>query len=302
MVKRKILLPILGAAFLLLAYAGCNNAPQPTHPLNGSGLILSATAPGGISGKFTLAVALEYRIASGSEVLSGSVSLNQLQSTAGPLNIPLPHDGQWLVSAEWINLGTTPLDIGADQATIVGSTPFNLELGTLNQVCYKASMADPASTSGFNDLFTFDTDISRSSTIAGPQADVQCLMNTDPTYPSLYFQPAAGPAPEFAYLGTGDWVNYTDIPSSAVFYNDSQAAKRAALGPTAVMAVNDVYVMKLSPTTIAWIQVNQVSNLAPATSAVFFFRVNRQGLPYLKFDVTTYGNANCNTSGVTLLP
>jgi hypothetical protein len=94
-------------------------------------------------------------------------------------------------------------------------------------------------------------------------------------------------------------VDYTLVPSDAVFHADTLAAKRAILGPTAVMEVDDVYALRLSPTTTAWLQVDQVLNVG-ATYVDLYFRLNRHGFHYMKFDVTAFGDVNCNTSGVTL--
>jgi hypothetical protein len=102
-------------------------------------------------------------------------------------------------------------------------------------------------------------------------------------------------------LGTGNWVDYVDIPSGAIFYNDSLTAKQAVMGATAVMAQYDVYAIKLSSTNTAWIQVQTVVNVG-ATYVQFDYRLNRHGFSYLKFDVTAAGNAStvCNTSGNNL--
>src|SRR5262245_47325287 len=131
MVKRNVFLAFCGVTALVLALAGCDKLPSSARPKNASSLLLSVPAPEGFSSQFTLVIDLKYRVASGSEVFSGSVSLSQLGSTAGPINIPLPHDGQWLVSAEWVNfVGNIPFYIGADVATVAGNTPFTLRMGT----------------------------------------------------------------------------------------------------------------------------------------------------------------------------
>ena len=119
--------------------------------------------------------------------------------------------------------------------------------------------------------------------------------------PAIYLQTHPTVTAAFIYLGTGNWVDYVDIPAGATLYNDSLAAKQAVMGPTAVMAPNDVYAIKLSSTNTAWIQVQTVVN-SVAPSVQFLYRLNRHGFPYLKFDVTAYGNAStvCNTSGVSL--
>ena len=129
MVKKKSFAGLVFALSLMLG--GCGQLPSTARSTNASGLILSVPVPETITPKFTLiTVDILYRAASGSEVYSGSASIAQLQSTAGPINIDLPHDGQWLVSAEWLVNGT-PAYIGADMAHVSGATPFSLEPGDL---------------------------------------------------------------------------------------------------------------------------------------------------------------------------
>lgn len=283
---------------LILMMGGCNNS-APVHPLDGPSLLLTVPgSAGGFSAKFTLVLGLEYRAVSGPDEVKGSLNMSQIQSLAGPIKVPLPHGGKWLVSAEWINANILPFYIGADEVDVQGATDFNLRMGNLDVSCYQITMADVASSTPGPDLFGFDNYFSGSSTITSG-GDIQCVLDTT-TIPSLSFQPTAGPSPRFTYLGNGDWVDYTLVHSDAVFHNNTLAAKRAVAGALSVMEAGDVYVMKLSPTTLAWFQVFQVTNLAPATSVDIFFRVNRHPVPYLKFDVTSYGDANCNTSGVTL--
>jgi len=298
---KKNRLAVYGGVFILgLTLTSCNQLPPTARSVNGSGLSLSVPVPEGVSAKFTLLTpVLQYRVASGAEVFNGSVSLSQIQSIAGPLNINLPHDGPWLVSAEWLVNGI-PADIGADVATVTGNTAFSLNLGTLNTACYAVSIANPGSNAGVPDTFNFDNDLVAYSGITlVPPADVQCLLGTDPLYPSVYLQHYPVPVPVIAYLGNGNWVDFTDIPPGTVFYNDSLTAKRAALGSTAVMAVDDVYAIKLSALTTAWIQVDQAVNTG-ATYVHFLFRLNRHGASYMKFDVTLAGDAACNSSGVSL--
>jgi len=279
-------------AVLPLLGTGCGQVPTTARPLNAPGLVLSVPAPEKITPNFTLIqVMFHYRAASGPDVFSGSVSLNQLPSINGPVNIDLPHDGQWLVSAE-LTTATTPLYIGADLATVSGTTTFPLELGNLNTACYSVSIANPGSNAGVPDLLTFDTAVTAYSPGTG---DIQALLGATSMYLQTY--PTARPA--FAYLGNGTWVDFTDIPTGTVFYNDSLTAKQALLGATAVMAAGDVYAIQLSATNTAWIQVMDELNIG-ATYTHFLYRLNRHGYPYLKFDVTAYGNANCNTSGINL--
>ena len=301
MVRTTKLLGVFAAILLALIPGGCGQLPSTARPLNGAGLTLLVPRPEtNPSSQFNLGAVFKYRVSSGSDAVTGSVDLTALGGITGTINIPLPYDGHWLVSGEWVNLGVTPLFIGADLAQVQGSTPFDLELGQTNTPCYKVNLADVAAIPAYPDLYTFDTNVSASSTLTSA-GDIQCLLNPGPSNPSLYFQAGGGSSAKFAYLGNGDWVNFTQAPSSGgVFHGDSLSAKRAALGSSAVMEVNDVYLVELSSSVRAWLQVQQVTNLAPATSVTFDFRLNRHGYTYLKFDVTAYGDANCNTSGTSL--
>jgi hypothetical protein len=260
--------------------------------------VLSVPAPEGVSSKFTLiSPVLYYRAASGTEVFSGSVSYATLGNLYGPVNIDLPHDGQWLISAEWF-VNNNPAYIGADLVTVAGNTPYSLSLGTLNTNCYAVTMANPLSNCYNPDLFTFDSNTTAFSPVTlGPNPDLQALLGGGAT-PSMVLQ-LYTPQPSFIYLGNGNWVDFTDIPTGASFYNDSVTAKRAVLGATAVMEVGDVYAVKVSAMNTAWIQVQSVSNTG-ATCLQFLYRLNRHGFSYLKFDVTAYGDVNCNTSGNVL--
>lgn len=285
-------------AALTLAMTGCGQLPSTARPNNASGLVLSVPAPEGVSAKFTLInPTLLYRMSSGADVISGSTPLSVVGGIAVTLNIDLPHDGQWLASAEWVVNGN-PAYIGADLATVSGNTPFSLSLGTLNTNCYAVTMANPLSNCYNPDLFTFDSDMTAFSPVTlGPNPDLQAVLGGGAT-PSMVLQ-LYTPQPSFIYLGNGNWVDFTDIPAGASFYNDSVAAKRAILGATAVMAAGDVYAVKVSAMNTAWIQIQSVSNTG-ATCLQFLYRLNRHGFSYLKFDVTAYGDVNCNTSGVTL--
>lgn len=281
-------------------FLGCNNS-APVLPRDGAGLVLSAPHPkdGGVTPSFTLYGFFKYRITSGVEVVSGSIDLSAFQTFGDTVSIPLPHNGKWLISAEWIlNTGTTnfPAYIGADEVDVQGATAFSLEMGKLDPACYKVSLADNSSVTILStDGFNFDTYQSGPATTFA--ADIQCFL--DPA-PSLYFAAPSTPTSIFAYLGTGDWVNYTAVPSGTTFHLDTLAAKRAALGPLAVMEDFDVYAVKLSASRTVWLQVGLVNNISPLTQVDLYFRENHHGFPYMKFDVTNYGDTNCDASGVTL--
>jgi hypothetical protein len=297
MVKLKGYLAAVCGAVFLAALTGCDKLPSSVRPLNAPGLTLTAPAPEtGVSAQFTLALTFDYRISSGSEAVTGSLTQSQIGGVNGPFSVALPHDGTWLVSGEWLNAGA-PFLIGADQAAVQGPTTFTLEMGELATPCYSVTLSQVGG--NYGDLFVFDSYTVSFSTIGGP-GDIQVVLGTG-TFPSMLLQPFTSPSTQFAYLGNGLWADFAAIPSGTVFYSDSLTAKRAVLGPAAIMAVDDVYAVKLSSTNTAFIQVSQADNTG-LNPLVFYFRINRHGYPYLKFDVTAYGNTNCNSSGVSLYP
>jgi hypothetical protein len=89
-------------------------------------------------------------------------------------------------------------------------------------------------------------------------------------------------------------VDYTSIPAGTKFYADSLAAKQAAEGAGSTMENYDVYAVKLSSGAIAWFQVFYTSVDPTYRYVEIIFRVNNQGLSYMKFDQTSCGLSNCN--------
>jgi hypothetical protein len=299
MVRYRTFLFALFAAVLLAPSTGCDKAGAPMHPLNGPRLVLST--PPGLDPSFTLALQFKYRATSGGEAISGEFDLADFDPGVDVVNIPLPSDGRWMVSGEYLNnigVSIVPLAIGVGEVEVQGPTTFALPMGVLNVGCYEAWLADVGAGSlyGNGDLFTFNTNSSAPSTTLG-NGDIQVLLDAAP---SLYLGPGTGPVPTFAYLGTGDWVDHTVMSSGTIFHADSLTAKRAARGIAAVTEEKDVYVVKLTPTTHAWLQVTYIENTFGLREMYFRFRVDRSGLPWMRFDVTQYGDINCNTSGVTL--
>jgi hypothetical protein len=289
-----------------LVFQGCDKNLSPLRSDSGAKLVLTVPKPpapkDGISASFTLYALFKYRISSGGESVSGELDLNDIGNT-GSINIPLPHNGKWLVAAEWIynSDGTYPIYIGTDEADVQGTTVFTLNMGYLD-TCYQGDMAELGSSYGNGDLFDLDYHVYGSSAVSTGIGQIQCLRDPDPTYPSLYFaaDPGAVTPATFAYLGTGEWVDFTVVPTDAVFYADTLTAKKAALGATAYTSYGDTYAVKMSPTETAWIFVDQVSSYTPYTYIQFYYRTNHHGYPYMKFDVTHYGDLNCNNSGGSL--
>lgn len=237
---------------------------------------------------------LYYRIASGTDVIKGVVDFNFSGANFGNISVPLPHNGTWLVSAEWVDYYNGPSFVGADLVNVAGSTNFNLQLGNIYYYgCAYQDLGDANScTNGYyGDLFTFDSGTIGFTGQGGTGGDIQVLY--DVTTPTEYLAAASGSKAKFAYLGTGDFVDFTDIPSGAKYFADTQKAKAAAGLASSAMASNDVYVVELSSTSHVWIQVNYVNYCGSGGYLAIRFRVNTQGYPYMKFQQTTFGLANC---------
>jgi hypothetical protein len=95
-------------------------------------------------------------------------------------------------------------------------------------------------------------------------------------------------------LGNGDWVNYTQIPAGTVYYADTETAKTAALGAgNGAMGIGDVYVVQISPTYHAWVQVTYSYACGTGADTDIDFRVNSHGYQFMKYDATTYDQNNC---------
>jgi hypothetical protein len=316
---KKFLLP---SAFLLgvlsLAVLGCNQSNAPVIPRSQASLVLSYPVPKATPSAKSKAIhpsavtlsggIFEYRISSGSEAVTGSVDLGSSTASLGTVTIPLPHGGKWLVSAEWFytySVGNVspqnitngdPAFIGADEADVEGTTPFTLQMGDAGYscYCYYSDLSDINSyyysAYGYFSLFTFDSNLTAPVSDGG--GDIECL--EDAGSQSDYFAAANGSTATFAYLGTGDWVDYTGIPAGTKFYADSLAAKQAVKGAGSIMEDYDVYAVKLSSGAVAWVQVFYTAADPLYRYVEIIFRVNNQGLSYMKFDQTSCGLSNCD--------
>lgn len=313
---------------ILLVVNGCNQSPAPAYPKDMSSLMLNfpvpsaedakaavarANAQGGVQARgvqardvYLVYGTLKYRISSGTEVVSGAISVDY-GTPVGTVAIPLPHNGTWLVSAEWFDYGYYPRFVGADQVEVAGTTQATLAMGDVTlSSCSYASIGDLGGACYYQDLFTFDTAFFGIST-NGDTGDIKAAY--DAVSGSEYFTTPGGTSLSFAYLGTGDWVNYTSIPNGLTYYPDTVQAKAAvvgtnflipsvkgrAMGPYSTgLNYYDVYLVQLSPTYHVWLQVlGGPYGCGSGAYTYFGFRVNKHGDSYMKYDSTTYGAANC---------
>ncbi|HVZ81286.1 MAG TPA: hypothetical protein VHE12_10910 [bacterium] len=306
---KKILFPI-GLLVLggLLVLTGCNQANPPVTPRDSASLVIAFPVPktvspalknrsrsGVPSPKSALPLSygtFEYNISAGSEAVTGFVDISY-GVTMGTVSIPLPHNGTWLVSAEWLEYGN-PRFIGADQAVVNGTTNLNLQMGDVTLYgCSYDYLADPNScySTYSGDIFTFDSGFIGYSTNLDT-GDIQIVYDQNNGTETM--TSPSGASHGFAYLGTGDWLNYTQIPSGTVYYADSEAAKTAILGAgNGGMAYGDVYAIQISPTSHVWLQITGDYNCGSGDEVYFGFRVNTQGYSYMKYEATSYGKANC---------
>jgi hypothetical protein len=273
----------------------------------------------GVQAKNTLPDAsqgtLEYCLtAPGETPIKGSIDYAS-GSDVGTVTIPLPKAGVWIVAAEWLYTGDgiIPEFAGADAVTVQGETNFSLNMEDFNNVgysCYYAMLADQGYNfcggSSYYDTYAFDSAAYSASANAG-LGDILAAYNSPVTSEYLTAPLSSNPPVKFAYLGTGDLVNFATVPEDAVYYDTTLEAKAAVVGSApSTMASYDVYVVKGVVTPggsvgKAWLQVETyspsycVGGSSGAGGYVgFWFIYNKEGYNYMKFDETTYGHANCN--------
>ncbi len=268
-----------------------------------------------------------FMVNSGEAPVTGSIDFAS-GSQVGEVAINLPKAGKWIVSAEWFytynpNAGSAnpsrafpkvalvevPEFVGADMVDVQGTTPFTLNLediGYSEYACYSNYLTDPNDcdyglNGNFYDYYSFDSGVAFPATLALATPDIQAVFDAATT--STYFTspvPGNSPVPIYAYLGTGDLVNFPVLPDNTVFYSTTLQAKAAVLGQaSAALTPLDVFVVKVPSTNgLAWLQIDTQSftcAAAPSSALLYFWFVyNNQGLNYMKFQETTDGHLYCN--------
>ncbi len=277
---------------------------------------------------------LEYNLVTAGEApVTGQILYND-GSTVGDVILPLPKAGKWVVSAEWfavapfsagarkgvayINPGpgmvATAEFAGADMVDVQGTTSFTLnmeDIGYQEFSCYEDNdITDPLDADynlggvSWYDFYTFDSGV-ESASVSGSTGDVEASYDT--TTASTYFTAPSPPAAfyipppnNYAYLGNGDFVNFPVISDKASFFASTLQAKAAVLGSAGSTVVGgDIFAVKVPSTGgMAWVQFGAPNVGFPLTNGssfnTFQYIYNKTGLPYMKFDETTNGRANCN--------
>ncbi|HTC20524.1 MAG TPA: hypothetical protein VK859_06745 [bacterium] len=333
---KKLFFPLLAAALCLTGWiAGCRKA-DPVVPANAA--VLNLVIPAKILKAITKAPpkkvaaqdavpdssegALEYYLAADGEAPVTGVILFDSGSNVGNFFINLPKAGNWLVSGEWFSLSVpeegvkkvksqlvvpglnaSPEFVGADMVNVQGTTSFTLnmeDIASTESNCYNGNITDPLSCDfGTNwlDLYSFNSGTASDSQEDGT-GDIQALF--DPvTTNTTYLGSDTGAT--YDYLGNGDLVNFPVVPSNAVFYPDTVAAKTAVVGSAAAsITTNDIFAVKVPSTNaLVWLQIwidNVCGSETELNSSLiqFWFVYNNEGSNYMKFDQTANGAANCN--------
>jgi hypothetical protein len=154
--------------------------------------------------------------------------------------------------------------------------------------CSYSYLDDTTSCYYGSDLLAFDSHLTSQSTNGGV-GDIQAFF--DATNGTGYLAAAPGGTAKFAYLGNGDWVNFTEIPSGTTYYTDTEAAKNAA-GAGIAMSTNDVYLVELAPSYHVWVYINYLYSCT-GVEVSLTYRVNSQGFDYMEYDTTTYDRNYC---------
>jgi hypothetical protein len=280
--------------------------------------------------------ALEYNLIADGEAPVTGVIMFDGTTTSENVFINLPKAGEWVVAAEWFSISNPAASVkkatakltvgggltataefaGADKVNVQGTTSFTLNMEDIHSqesVCYNANLTDSTNcdfnlNGGWLDLYSFNTGTYADSVSAGTTGDIQALYDAVSNSTYLGVQTITGtssvvPPSNYIYLGNGDLVNYPVIPTNAVYYPNTLVAKSAVVGQAAAtIAVNDIFAVKVPSTHgMAWVQVwidNPDCGTTNTSLMQFWFIYNNEGLNYMKFDQTTYGQSNCNLNPI----
>jgi len=313
--KLAIACGIIAGTLGVLAGCSMHNSPVAPRAGSGGGASLNLTVAALRSRMTALnlpvqePVRIQYNILpdNGGAPVTGSQSFDLTNNTTGAsptLSVNLPGIGKYLVALEVFSsassvtvsgasarvhragtvaanksqrgVNETPLLLGADEISVNGLTPLNINLGNLTSYCYNGYVYDGDG----NDYFNFDQGNENSNT-----GDLGIDYNTG------FLVDGTGQGQTIiSYLGNGEFVDFPRI--NGPFYANSGAAKG---GP---VSLGDVYGVKLpGQNALVWLQVTNIYSYGSVPDEIdFTFRYNNQGYNYYRFDMTTYGQAFCNDS------
>jgi hypothetical protein len=294
------------------AFSGCTKGSSPVSPRTGNvslslpvAAIKAQIKAQNIVSSASATVEVKYNIVpqAGGSAVQGSLNVDLTSNDNPTLSAALPGIGKYLVAVEVFNLaGTSPVNpsvskvkqiagtnaapmnsgnttgypvlLGAEMIDVQGTTSATLKLGRLDTSCYNAYVYNFDGYYGYN--FDKNTGSIDNTSDIGMDANGN-LINQ-----------ATGGA-FITYLGNKDLVEVPQIASDAKFYATSLDAKGGAV------SVGDVFGIRVptKPNALVWLQVTSVPE-GTKGYIQFCFRYNDDGYNYYRFDMTSYGQINCN--------
>ncbi len=303
----------------LWTLSGCSKSSSPVSPRASGGIKVSLPV-GAIKAQLKSQnivsngsgyVTVKYRISpkGGGAVIKGALNVDLSSGDNPTLVASLPNTGKYLVAVEVFEsynetrLGTLkakagkasvllatsatnqvtdayPILLGAQEVDVQGATALSLKLGRLDMDCYRGSVNNGDGSYGFQ----FD----RCANDYGSDMDMGVGENG-----ALVNQHDGGNF--IAYLGQGDLLDFPQVPSETKYFTNSLDAKG---GP---VTLGDVFVVKspTKPGMLVWMQIANMSFYDYGGGYIqadygFIFRTNDDGYDHYRFDMTGYGQMNCN--------
>jgi DNA-binding beta-propeller fold protein YncE len=258
------------ATIPLALFLGCNKGGQPTAPSNSSSLTINLASNPRAQFVGAAQNLILYNISGSSASITGSYGPLSASAITGPISISVnvPNVSNYnLISVEITNFATQQaLAVGA---SALAGTNGSVTLGPLNKSFYQVSSLAAGNGFGFeNDMTTF-VGVNTATTIPG--LDVVCnavgILGYQLENPALTNNTVA-------YMGSGNFVNYLTVPANSRFSGSSSTSKAAVLGGNAqVLAIGDVYCVKILTGGYAWLQITS-PGVVGVSGPGFVFRLN----------------------------
>jgi len=308
----------------LWALSGCSKSSSPVSPRASGGVKLSLPV-GAIKAQLKSQnivsngegfVTIKYRISpkAGGAAIKGTLNVDLSNGDNPTLVASLPSTGKYLVAVEVFQaygnrlvgaikataskasvlLATSattevtdayPILLGAQEVDVQGATALSLKLGRLDMDCYSGDVNNGDGSYGYN--FDRDENGYGSGYDLGVD-DRGALINQNDGGNFI------------AYLGHGDLLDFPQVSSDTKYFTNSLDAKG---GP---VTLGDVFVVKspTKPGMLVWMQVANMSFYDYGEGYIqadygFIFRTNDEGYDHYRFDMTSYGQMNCNDAVFT---